>query len=102
MNSSDDELIKIIKILGQRVGQIKTERGTLRQRQDSDRPVVEAKRVRRRILNSQGDAKRSGKILRQLFVLMSLEISDDTIRAMTDVCQQCSSPLPRQAERSAA
>ena len=38
MNSSDDELIKIIKILGQRVGQIKTERGTLRQRQDSDNP----------------------------------------------------------------
>ena len=28
MNSSDDEFIKIIKILGQRVGQIKTERET--------------------------------------------------------------------------
>ena len=81
------------------------------------------------MLSSQGDAKRSAKILRGLFVLMSLEISDDTIGAMTDVCQQCSSLkhqeycllehcsvilfvqfkytiklclLPRQAERSAA
>ena len=57
-----------------------------RQSQEQHQQVVEARRVRRRILNSKvchGDATRSEEILRGSFVVVSLEYSDDTIGEMT-------------------
>ena len=56
------------------------------QSQEQLQQVVEARRVKRRILNSKvchGDATRSEEILRGSFVVVSLEYSDDTIGEMT-------------------